>query len=156
MRSQLPAKLELCRVVNYFGQDEGRNGRFIVQSPLGCKLQVISHDGEQTGWEQVSVSTDRRRCPNWPEMCFVKDLFWDEEECVVQYHPPLSQYVKNHRYCLHLWKPTQEPLPAPPSSLIGVVGVGPDEAKAWMNSVVGEIERGWLEMSWSGDKGWAG
>ncbi|WP_433995797.1 DUF7694 domain-containing protein [Bradyrhizobium diazoefficiens] len=61
-------------------------------------------------------------------MCFVKDLFWDEEECVMQLHPPYSQYVNNSRYCLHLWKPIRENIPRPPASFIGVVGLGPSEA----------------------------
>jgi hypothetical protein len=139
MRTHLPEKLELGRVVDYFGQDAGHNGRFILQGPCGCKLQIISCDGKETGWEQVSVSTDRHRSPNWPEMCFVKDLFWDEEECVVQFHPPLSQYVKAHRYCLHLWKPVGSTFPAPPSALVGPLGMGPDEAQILVNRAIAEM-----------------
>ena len=141
MRKHLPEKVELGRVVNYFGPDAGRTGRFMLQGPCGCRLQVLSDDGSRTGWEQVSVSTLRHRSPNWSEMCFVKDLFWDEEECVIQFHPPLSQYVKNDRYCLHLWRPTQQAIPAPPASLVGVVGVGPHEAKVWSDGVMAEIVR---------------
>jgi hypothetical protein len=136
MRAHLPERLELGRVTNYGGPDSGLNGRFVLQSPCGCKLQAISVDGEQTGWEQVSVSTDRSRSPNWLEMCFIKDLFWDEEESVMQLHPPLSQYVKNHRYCLHLWKPKHLAIPQPPSELVGVVGVGPHEAQLWINNMI--------------------
>lgn len=139
MRAQLPEKLELARVVDYFGPNSGHNGRFLVQGPCGCKLQLISYDGRESGWEQVSVSTDRHRSPNWPEMCFAKDLFWDEEECVIQYHPPLSQYVKNDRWCLHLWKPVHAAIPVPPSSLVGVVGVGPDETQKWVNGMLAEM-----------------
>jgi len=54
-------------------------------------------------WEHVSVALPRR-CPTWDEMCMVKDIFWGEEECVIQFHPPKSQYVDLHPYCLHLWK----------------------------------------------------
>ena len=139
----MPEKLELGRVVDYFGPDAGHNGRFIVQGPCGCELQILSCDGKGTGWEQVSVLTDRPRSPNWPEMCFVKDLFWDEEECVVQYHPPLSQYVKNSRYCLHLWKPTHQAIPAPPTSLVGVVGIGPDETQVAVDKMIAELAGCW-------------
>lgn len=38
------------------------------------------------GWEHVSVSY-RRRTPTWNEMCKVKEMFWNDEETVVQYHP---------------------------------------------------------------------
>lgn len=65
------------------------------------------------GWEHVSVSfTDR--CPRWDELCVIKDMFWDDEECVVQYHPPKSRYISVHPYCLHLWRPTEAEIPQPP------------------------------------------
>ncbi|WP_456797599.1 DUF7694 domain-containing protein [Bradyrhizobium sp. USDA 4473] len=76
----------------------------------------------------TSLSRAPRRCPNWEEMCFVKDLFWNEEECVMQLHPPHSQYVNNSRYCLHLWKPTHRDIPMPPASFVGIVGLEPSEA----------------------------
>ena len=139
MRAQLPATLEAARVVNYFGLDTGMNGRFRVQGPCGCELHVSSSDGAASGWEQVSVNTNRNRSPNWPEMCFIKDLFWDEEECVVQYHPPLSRYVKNNRYCLHLWKPVAAALPAPPSDLVGIVGLGPDQTQKAVDSYLQKL-----------------
>lgn len=41
------------------------------------------------GWEHVSVSLSNR-CPTWEEMCMVKDIFWGEDECVIQFHPPKS------------------------------------------------------------------
>jgi hypothetical protein len=47
-------------------------------------------------------------------------MFWCEEDCVVQYHPPKSQYVNNHPFCLHLWRPIDHQLPAPDSLLVGV------------------------------------
>jgi hypothetical protein len=70
------------------------------------------------GWEHVSVSVDGR-VPNWQEMCFVKNLFWSDEECVVQFHPPKSEYVNLHPYCLHLWKPLERDVLLPPSLLVG-------------------------------------
>jgi len=52
-------------------------------------------------------------------MSFVKDLFWDEDECVVQFHPPRSEYVNNHASCLHLWRNKHQQFPLPPSILVG-------------------------------------
>lgn len=84
------------------------------------------------GWEHASVSlrkfVNRRtrkvtyvqRCPTWEEMCMIKDLFWEPEECVVQYHPPKSHYINNHQWCLHLWKPLTSALPVPESILVGI------------------------------------
>ena len=70
------------------------------------------------GWDHVSVSFSYR-CPTWEEMCRVKDVFFHDEECVVQYHPPKSQYVNKHPYCLHLWRPIKAELPMPPKGFVG-------------------------------------
>ncbi|WP_145669442.1 DUF7694 domain-containing protein [Bradyrhizobium stylosanthis] len=128
MRAQIGDQLEGGRV--RYGQfasapGSGPCGLFIVQGPCGCELKIISL--LHPHWEHVSVSIPRR-CPNWQEMCFVKDLFWDGEECVMQLHPPRSEYVNNNRYCLHLWRPTCQEIPTPPSWLVGIVGIGPSEA----------------------------
>jgi hypothetical protein len=119
MRSIIPSKLEEGRVREgrmASTSDYGTTGAFFVTGPKGVVLKIVSSDGE--GWEHVSVSTEHRT-PNWAEMCFVKDLFWSEDECVVQFHPPKSQYINCHPYCLHLWKPRGITLPQPPSILVG-------------------------------------
>lgn len=69
------------------------------------------------GWKHVSVSL-ARRCPTWEEMCRVKDIFWGEDECVVQFHPPKSEYVNLHPYCLHLWKKIGEKADLPPKEFV--------------------------------------
>ena len=92
----------------------GNNGAFAIPYGPGA-LTVIASDGED--WEHVSVS-HVARTPTWAAMCYVKNLFWDMEECIIQYHPPKSQYVNCHDYCLHLWKPPVE-IPIPPMILIG-------------------------------------
>lgn len=70
------------------------------------------------GWDHVSVSY-ARRCPTWDEMQKVKEMFFRDDELVVQYHPTRSQYVNNHPYCLHLWKPRLETVPTPPTWMAG-------------------------------------
>jgi len=68
------------------------------------ELHVISSGShEDSDWEHVSVSL-KHRCPRWGEMCIVKDMFWDEEETVVQFHPRQSDYVNLHPFVLHMWK----------------------------------------------------
>ncbi len=82
----------------------GNNGAFgfIVKSSKSRKpLYVIASDGE--GWEHVSVSLPDRT-PIWEEMSIIKKLFWDDEDLVVQFHPPRSKYVNNHPYVLHMWR----------------------------------------------------
>lgn len=97
---------------------DGYNGCFGFNF-RGAPLRVICSD--QLGWEHVSVSHGKR-CPTWEEMCFIKDLFFDDEEVVMQLHPRKHEYVNCHPFCLHLWRPTAENpgrIPEPPSIMVG-------------------------------------
>lgn len=80
-------------------------GAFLIPSPTdnNRKLMVVCAHMGVDEWEHVSVSLEGR-CPNWSEMCHVKNLFWGEDETVVQFHPKKSEYVNNMPTCLHLWK----------------------------------------------------
>lgn len=107
---------------------EGNYGAFKVESPEpGWFMLVLATDGlddkgASNGWEHVSVSArkgSKVRTPNWKEMCYVKDLFWDEEDVVMQLHPRKSQYVNIHQHTLHLWRPIDQSIPEPPSILVG-------------------------------------
>jgi hypothetical protein len=96
----------------------GNNGRFLFkQKKNKPDLDVIASD--QIGWEHVSVST-QHRTPTWEEMCFIKNKFWGPDDCVIQYHPPKSDYINNHSFCLHLWKPVDIKIPMPPKIMVGV------------------------------------
>jgi len=46
-------------------------------------------------------------------------------DCVVQYHPPRSEYVNNHPFCLHLWRPAGLDLPLPPAWMVGIKSLTP-------------------------------
>ena len=73
------------------------------------------------GWEHVSVCPYQKRItPSWDDMCKVKEIFFKDEECVVQYHPPKSEYINNMTNCLHLWRPIEQEMPMPPSIMIGL------------------------------------
>lgn len=73
------------------------------------------------GWEHVSVSPYKRSyTPTWDEMCSLKDMFFHDDEIVVQYHPAKSEYVNQTPNCLHLWRPIDQELPVPPSIMAGV------------------------------------
>lgn len=81
----------------------GNNGDFVAKLKSGVRLRMRASDGDN--WEHVSVSVMKRaRCPTWGEMCTVKNLFWGDEDLVVQMHPPASEYVNCSPYCLHLWR----------------------------------------------------
>lgn len=115
---------------------DGCNGFFDYDSPEpGWRLAILASDGRHDavdvadGWEHVSVHAYRNqgrptRTPTWKEMCFVKDLFWDAETVVVQFHPRRSEYVNNHPHVLHLWHSRNTQIPTPPPILVGVLEAG--------------------------------
>lgn len=105
-------------------------GYFVIPPSVAhrrrCALRAVASDGVGTAeaglgkieWEHVSVSTPVR-CPTWDEMSYVKSMFWDDEDAVIQFHPPRSEYVNCHPYCLHLWRPVGIELPRPPAIMVG-------------------------------------
>lgn len=99
----------------------GNNGMFCIPKlgeQTGFYFLALASDGG--GWEHVSISiAQEKRCPTWEEMCYIKNIFWSEDEVVVEYHPAKSDYISNHPYCLHLWKPIGIALPVPPSEMVG-------------------------------------
>lgn len=101
-------------------------GVFMVPfARTGVTLAVIASDGDyeaaglprEYAWEHVSVSL-KNRCPNWPEMDFIKGLFWRDDETVMQLHVPRSEHINVHNNCLHLWRPIIADIPRPPAGAV--------------------------------------
>jgi hypothetical protein len=93
-------------------RDEGEDGLDALFSTYGITFYARFSWGE--GWEHASISIPgQKRTPTWAEMCMFKDIFWHEEELVIQIHPPKSQYVNNVDNCLHLWRPIEKEIPQP-------------------------------------------
>lgn len=99
----------------------GNNGAFNIPYPeikkvlMQDTLFVVASD--QGEWDHISVST-LGRCPTWNEMNHVKNLFWGQEETVIQYHPPASKYINYHPSVLHMWKPQEIDIPLPPREYV--------------------------------------
>lgn len=85
------------------------------KAPGRRTLNIIASDGYATQWEHVSVclGVNSKTLPTWSEMCFVKDLFWDQTEWVVQFHPAKKNYLNFHPGVLYLWKPVAVEFPKP-------------------------------------------
>jgi hypothetical protein len=81
----------------------------------------IGGDDPYSRWDHVSVSLPDR-CPTWEEMCFVKELFFERGEPAMQLHPA-KDYVNNHPYCLHLWRPLDAEIPLPFAEMVGIPGL---------------------------------
>lgn len=69
------------------------------------------------GWEHLSVS-QTNRTPTWDEMCIAKNMFWNANECCVEYHPAESEYINIHPHCLHIWRPINAEMPTPPIAYV--------------------------------------
>jgi len=102
----------------------GFNGMFRI--PIAGEIvRCVASDGSDSEepmfkWEHVSVSIEHNpHPPRWGLMCKIKDLFWNEEDWVVQFHPARSAYVNYAKNCLHLWRPLVEKLPTPASIMVG-------------------------------------
>jgi hypothetical protein len=112
----------------------GNYGCFYLPPYSGRReLWVICSDG--MGWEHVSVHASSSRgnaTPNWAEMCYVKDMFWDAEDVVMQLHPRRSEYSNTHPNTLHLWRPNDgRVIPEPEYFLVGAkAGQSVAEAEA--------------------------
>jgi len=103
----------------------GNNGMFAFQK-RGVDFLFVAIASDGLGWEHVSVhlqsvsNVRKTYTPNWDDMCEIKNIFWDAEDIVLQYHPKKSEYVNNHPNTLHLWRPIGIDIPTPPSFLVGL------------------------------------
>jgi hypothetical protein len=107
-------------------------GAFQFASPTcGQPLRVVASSG--CGWDHVSVSLPNR-CPNWPEMEFIRRRFFKDDEAAMQYHASIADYVDGsrfgHPHCLHLWRPHAGAIPVPPKWMVG--GMTREEAEQQM------------------------
>jgi hypothetical protein len=133
MTFRVPEKHRVTQGIGASDRSYGNNGAFLFPAAPGrARLMVSASDGE--GWEHVSVSSPVR-CPTWEEMCLVKDLFWRGDEAVMQLHPPKADYVNNHAFCLHLWRPTEGAIPLPPSILVGIKTAEPVPLTAYQAAI---------------------
>lgn len=138
MRNKIPDVLEKGRIReprgSYYPYLPGEwFGRFIVKAPTKNVLALMISTGDPDTWascgwpppsfDHVSVSVlGETRCPTWEEMCFVKELCFDDTETVVQYHPPKADNRSLHDYCLHLWRAVGVDFPRPHGDAVAPVG----------------------------------
>lgn len=116
MKPETTPEIEEARDPAYSSKLHGFKGVFFFKHK-GATLKVIASDGE--GWDHISVSLGHR-CPSWSEMCIIKDIFFNPDEVVIQYHPAKAEYINCHPHCLHMWKPQGVDLLVPPGILVGI------------------------------------
>jgi len=134
--------------------DEGFSGMY-----YGFNLPATLICSWGAGWEHVSISPTRKSyTPSWDDMCRLKEVFFKDDEAVIQIHPPKSEYVNNMPNCLHLWRCTYKDMVLPPAILVGIKkgqtsaeveqAVKAAYAEAEGQSVNPEIKTGyWIKIS---------
>ena len=87
----------------------------VAHHPTNVILRVIAAYG--MGWDHVSVSLPNRT-PNWREMEYVRKIFFEPDEVVMQLHVPESKHINIHDNCLHMWRPHDQEIPLPPDIMV--------------------------------------
>ena len=118
------------------GQD-GFGGTF-YDKKTRCNLNFIMSWG--AGFEHCSVSMPTR-CPSWEQMCVMKELFWKDDEVCMELHPAKDNYVNNHPYCLHIWRPINQEIPLPPTIMVGLKDNFTSEDIAELINVFNDLPR---------------
>jgi hypothetical protein len=105
-------------------------GAFMIPHPEKghFKFEIIATDGKECradlepDWEHVSVKVrdvnGLTRLPGWAEMDYLKSLFWEESEVVVQYHINGPNKINLSPHVLHLWRHATLPFPTPPQIFV--------------------------------------
>ena len=95
---------------------DGFSGMIFIR---GWEGSVIASWGG--GWDHVSVAPKKlNKVPTWDDMCAIKELFFKDDEAVIQVHPPKDEYVNNMPNCLHLWRANDKDMILPPSFMVGI------------------------------------
>ena len=96
--------------------EDGMSGVIITPRWEGTVIVSVG-----AGWEHVSIAPKKKQItPTWDEMCFIKELFWNDDEAVIEIHPAKDDYVNNMPNCLHLWRCSYKEMVLPPSCLVGI------------------------------------
>lgn len=122
----LAEKYRVSIVSAYSSNTGDRFGVFMLKrgktllKVIACEASVTKEMG-LPAWDHVSVSANQagKDCtPDWYDMCYVKKLFFEDSECVMQLHVPSEKHVNFHEHCLHLWRPADEKIPLPPQYMV--------------------------------------
>jgi len=119
--SRLNAFRQPAFEIALYGQlGNDREGMFTFLSPYAkarTVLRVVA--SSDFGWDHVSVSTDKRRCPTWEEMSYIRGKFFAPEEVCMELHVAAKDHISIHDWTLHLWRPQHDKIPLPPHWMVG-------------------------------------
>lgn len=109
--------LDKFRIKHPLNQEMGDSHNGVFQFKRnGNRWTVIASSGGN--WDHVSLSLDKKRCPTWQEMCQLKDMFFGDDETVIQFHPAKSKHINLMDNCLHLWRSHDDSHVLPPDVFV--------------------------------------
>lgn len=102
------------------------------RSQFGAHYVVICSDGKPelqsgfgSGWDHVSAhcrsvrkKTPVMHTPTWEDMEYLRSLFFEDDETVMQLSVPRTEHINIHNHVLHLWRPLECAIPMPPAVLV--------------------------------------
>ena len=103
-----------------------------LRSQFRAYYNVLASDGEAhpdgspgSEWDHVSVHVRKTKSgklvnstPTWEDMEYIRGLFFEDDETVMQLSVPRADHISHHDHVLHLWKPLKSAIPVPPKSLV--------------------------------------
>lgn len=107
--------LDKYRIPLFGEMGDAFNGVFLIPAPNNYELKVIA--SSEMDWDHVSVSL-KNRCPNWPEMSYIKHMFFGKDETCYQLHVPSKDHINFQENCLHIWRPHNIEIPIPPKMMV--------------------------------------
>lgn len=84
-------------------------------------------------WKRIQVSLlnwwhqQLKVFPTWDEMCAIKDIFFNDDEAIIEIHPSDEYKIYEKDYTIDLWKPLNKELPLPNPDLVGKVKKYPNK-----------------------------
>ena len=71
---------------------------------IGEYAQMRANNYPDQEYKRVFMYVDFR-CPTWPEMVELSEMFFNPGEITIQFHPKKMEYVNELKTALHLWEP---------------------------------------------------
>lgn len=99
------------------------SGSFLYPMENDKNAFIISTK-DRRGWNHVSIhlQNDLGECitkvPSHEDMQVIRNLFFNSEDLVQEFHPEKKDYINNHSYTLHLWESTEEKVEKPNSNIL--------------------------------------
>lgn len=99
--SEIKSDPHLSNITIY---DEAKKAGYGVIHLVRWKGSIV-FDVTESGWEHVSVSPKKKGIfPNWYELKHIKEIFWPDDEEVIQFFPRKADHVNIMSNCFHLWR----------------------------------------------------